>query len=203
MWMQWVWLGHIHKCVPHSSTLGSSMQTAGPAGPWFALDPNVSEWGTHLWMRPRQTHRILSIRTPVDNSKNFYYCLQGYVLGNTYPCRGFLASPKGYVLPTHIAHLGRLDGFNLPSNNVNTMSLARTYPGIPSSRLEGQYHPHPSALKWANTNLRPSAVGLYCHFRASEFWVVLPPNLLVFPDTSSPDYWYSIILDHPSISIFM
>ena len=88
-----------------------------------------------------------AIRTPVDNSKNFYYCLQGYVLGNTYPCRGFLASPKGYVLPTHIAHLGRLDGFNLPSNNVNTMSLARTYPGIPSSRLEGQYHPHPSALK--------------------------------------------------------
>ena len=60
MWMRWVWLGHIHKCVPHSSTLGSSMQTAGPAGPWFALDPNVSEWGTHLWMRPRQTHRILS-----------------------------------------------------------------------------------------------------------------------------------------------
>ena len=88
-----------------------------------------------------------AIRTPVDNSKNFYYCLQGYVLGNTYPCRGFLASPKEYILPTHIAHLGRLDGFNLPSNNVNTMSLARTYPGIPSSRLEGQYHPHPSALK--------------------------------------------------------
>ena len=135
-----------------------------------------------------------AIRTPVDNSKNFYYCLQGYVLGNTYPCRGFLASPKGYILPTHIAHLGCLDGFNLPSNNVNTMSLARTYPGIPSSRLEGQYHPHPSALKWANTNLRPSAVGLYCHFRASGFWVVLPPNLLVFPDTSSPDSWYSINL---------
>ena len=115
-----------------------------------------------------------AIRTPVDNSKIFYYCLQGYVLGNTYPCRGFLASPKGYVLPTHIAHLGRLDGFNLPSNNVNTMSLARTYPGIPSSRLEGQYHPHLSALKWANTNLRPSAVGSYCHFRASGFRVVLP-----------------------------
>ena len=34
-------------------------------------------------------------------------------------------------MPTHIASLGRLDGFNLPSNNVNTMSLARTYRGIP------------------------------------------------------------------------
>ena len=60
--------------------------------------------------------------------------------------------------------------------------------------IGGQYHPHPSALKWANINLRPSAVGLYCHFRASGFWVVLPPNLLVFPYTSSPDSWYSIII---------
>ena len=79
-------------------------------------------------------------------SSIFYSSPKKYTV-NTYPCRGFLASPKGYVLPTHITHLGRLDGFDLPSNNVNTMSLARTYPGIPSSRLEGQYHPHPSALK--------------------------------------------------------
>ena len=115
-----------------------------------------------------------AIRTPVDNSKNFYYCLQGYVLGNTYPCRGFLASPKGYVLPTHIAHLGRLDGFNLPSNNVNTMSLARTYPGIPSERLEGQYHPKPGGPEMAiRTDGRRPEVRIGS-FQGRRVRVVLP-----------------------------
>ena len=32
-----------HEDSMEDSTLGYSMQTAGPAGPWFALDPNVSE----------------------------------------------------------------------------------------------------------------------------------------------------------------
>ena len=44
-------------------------------------------------------------------------------------------------------------------------------------RLDGgQYHLHPSALKWGNTNLRPTAVGSYSHFRASGYQVVLPPS---------------------------
>ena len=138
-----------------------------------------------------------AIRTPVDNNKNVYYCVQGYVLGNTYPCRGFLASPKGYVLPTHIAHLGRLDGFNLPSNNVNTMSLARTYPGIPSSSYEMGGAIPPSRVGPEMSQYEPPAFGRrfvlpFQGLRVSG-GIAPPISRTVFLDTSSPDSWYSII----------
>ena len=76
-----------------------------------------------------------------------------------------------------------LVGSNLLNNNVSTVSLARTYRGIPSSSFEIEAIP-------------PSPVGL----KASGDRVVLPQSLrtqTVFPDTSSPDSRYSIILKHP------
>ena len=67
--------------------------------------------------------------------------------------------------------------FNLPNNNVNTVSLAWMHWPMPSSSFEIEAIP-------------PSPVGF-----ASGDRVVLPQSLrtqTVFPDTSSPDSRYSI-----------
>ena len=60
MWMRWVWLGHIHKfyVILWYWSFQGRLQACGP---WSALDSNFSEIGTHLWMRSRQTHCLLSM----------------------------------------------------------------------------------------------------------------------------------------------
>ena len=95
-------------------------------------------------------------------------------------------------MPTHIASLGRLDGFNLPSNNVNTMSLARTYRGIP--RDWGAIPPSPVGPEMSQ--YEPPAFGRRFVLQFQGLRVlggIAPPiSRTVFLDTSLPDSWYSI-----------
>ena len=84
-----------------------------------------------------------------------------------------------------------MSGFNLLIYNVNTTHLARTYRGIPSGW--GQYHLHPSALKWGQ--YEPPAYGrrFIFPFQGLRISGGIAPIQTVFPDTSSLDVWYSII----------
>ena len=87
-------------------------------------------------------------------------------------------------------------GFNLPNYNVITMSLARTYWGIPSSSYEiGGNTTLTRRLKnWGairTSGLRPSVH--IPNLQPPGFRMVLPclRTQTVFPNTSSPDSQYS------------
>ena len=82
-------------------------------------------------------------------------------------------------MANNVTAIDSIAGFNLLNYNVITMSLAQTYRGDTVFVLRdwGQYHPPPSAEKLGcNTDLRPSAVGLYCPiFQPPGIGMVLPP----------------------------
>ena len=84
-------------------------------------------------------------------------------------------------MPTHNASLGRLDGFNLPSNNVNTMSLAWTYWGIP--RDWGAIPPSPVGPEMSQ--YKPPAFG--------RRFVLTFQGLRVLDGIAPPISWYSPI----------